>query len=63
MDPATLQLAIQLGLQLTQAAADWQAKLAAGTITDADIDAELAKSGQARADLVAAIDKAKAEGR
>lgn len=63
MDPTTLNLAIGIGLQLAQAAADWQSKLAAGTITDADIDAELAKSGQARADLQAAIDKAKAEGR
>lgn len=63
MDPATLNLAIGIGLQLAQAAADWQQRLAAGEITDADVDAELAKSGTARADLLASIAVAKSEGR
>lgn len=63
MDPVTLQTALAIGVQLTQAALDWQAKMAQpGGVTEADIDEVLVKIGVSRADLVAAIAEAKAAG-
>ena len=58
MDPVTLAAALQIGVQLTQAAMDWQTKMAAGGITPADIDAKLLEIGLSRADLVTAIAEA-----
>jgi len=63
MDPVTLNTALAIGVQLTQAALAWQTKMAQpGGVTEADIDAELGRVGLSRADLVAAIAEAKAAG-
>lgn len=63
MDPATLSAALAIGVQLTQAALDWQAKMSQpGGVTEADIDAKLAEIGVSRAELIAAIAAARAPG-
>lgn len=61
MDPVTLQAALAIGIQLTQAALDWQAKMSQpGGVTEADIDAKLAELGVSRAALAQAIADARA---
>lgn len=62
MDPKTIESAIAIGVQLAQAALDWQTKLASpGGITEADIDAKLLEVGQSRQDLAAAIAERRAK--
>lgn len=63
MDPVTLQAALDIGVQLTQAALDWQAKMSQpGGVTEADVDAKLAELGVSRAALAKAIEDARAKG-
>lgn len=61
MNPKTLEAALAIGVQLTQAALDWNTRLAAGTISEADIDAKLAEIAVTRQDLVDAIAELKAK--
>lgn len=62
MDATTLNAALAVGIQLTQAALEWQAKVAAGGVTEADIDAKLVEVGKSRQDLVDAIAARRAGG-
>lgn len=58
----TVELAGQALLMLLTQAQQFQAKIAAGTITDTDVDAVLAQVGSSRDALAQAIANAKASG-
>jgi chorismate mutase len=58
----TAELAANVLLSMLMQAQQFQAKIAAGTITDADVDEALLQVGSSRAQLVADIAAAKAQG-
>lgn len=61
MKTEDILLALQVGRALTQQAADWQAATAAGSITDAQLDAKIVELNLgSRAELAQAIAEARA---